>query len=84
VQARVNLVHDRDEVLAEHVAQGVHLRHVLQDLVEPVRLASDTWSRQFVVTVMLWICMQIEIAAGPIVLVAYMSNSTLLLSVLLE
>jgi hypothetical protein len=42
VQPRVDLVHDRDEVLAEHVAQRVHLRHVLQDPVEPVRLQVST------------------------------------------
>jgi hypothetical protein len=38
VQPRVDLVHDGDEVLAEHVAQGVHLRDLLQDPVEPIRL----------------------------------------------
>jgi hypothetical protein len=38
VQPRVDLVHDGDEVLAQHVAQGVNLRHVLQDLVQTIRL----------------------------------------------
>ena len=38
MQPRVDLVHDGDEVLAEHVAQRVHLRDVLQDPVEPLSL----------------------------------------------
>jgi hypothetical protein len=38
VQPRVDLVHDRDEVLPQYVAQGVHLCHVLQDLVQTIRL----------------------------------------------
>lgn len=38
VQPRVDLVDDGDEVLAEHVAQGVHLGDVLKNPVKPVRL----------------------------------------------